>query len=282
MALSGPHCHRIRKTKNSRHEVMSTSDRKNHNVTYWKAWYWLEKLQGAHPGLHGGHRYQTLTPEAQIALEWSVFLLWEAGSNISCRSKSSRRRDRPDSQEFDLYWRRNCRPARGTRVVLGRDMSEHVDEGTTTQMLLVLDSRASRDDITLICFFPCNLPAYLLQKKTSAVFGRFRFPGSLEWSGPFKEFLSSVKSVVCNEYLPRPVLALSVQGRFRKNLSTEFMHQRSVTLGNTYKVSVQLLYFFGIARSVSFVTREAICSYKASLEWFARLMKETEGAIPKE
>eukprot|EP00808_Paulinella_micropora_P017413 g74705.t1 len=24
------------------------------NVTYWKAWYWLGKLQGAHPGLHGG------------------------------------------------------------------------------------------------------------------------------------------------------------------------------------------------------------------------------------
>eukprot|EP00808_Paulinella_micropora_P012541 g22453.t1 len=52
------------------------------NVTYWKAWYWLEKLQGAHPGLHGGHRYQTLTPEAQIALEWSVFLLWEADPNL--------------------------------------------------------------------------------------------------------------------------------------------------------------------------------------------------------
>eukprot|EP00808_Paulinella_micropora_P023791 g64668.t1 len=52
------------------------------NVTYWKAWYWLGKLQGAHPGLHGGHRYQTLTPEAQIALEWSVFLLWEADPNL--------------------------------------------------------------------------------------------------------------------------------------------------------------------------------------------------------
>eukprot|EP00808_Paulinella_micropora_P028798 g36355.t1 len=107
------------------------------NVTYWKAWYWLGKLQGAHPGLHGGHRYQTLTPEAQIALEWSVFLLWEAG--FSCRSKSSRHwvaevdparlkfLDEASFRNYDLYRRRNCRSARGTRVVLGRDMSEHVD-----------------------------------------------------------------------------------------------------------------------------------------------------------
>eukprot|EP00808_Paulinella_micropora_P027238 g45134.t1 len=30
-------------------------------------------------------------------------------------------------KNYDLYRRRNCRSARGTRVVLGRDMSEHVD-----------------------------------------------------------------------------------------------------------------------------------------------------------
>eukprot|EP00808_Paulinella_micropora_P023412 g66063.t1 len=48
------------------------------DVTYQKALWWSSKLRGAHPGLHGGHRYQTLSPEAQIALEWTVFLLWEA------------------------------------------------------------------------------------------------------------------------------------------------------------------------------------------------------------
>eukprot|EP00808_Paulinella_micropora_P027102 g62585.t1 len=30
-------------------------------------------------------------------------------------------------KNYDLYRRRNCRPSRGRRVVLGRDMSEHVD-----------------------------------------------------------------------------------------------------------------------------------------------------------
>eukprot|EP00808_Paulinella_micropora_P019304 g20202.t1 len=91
------------------------------NVTYWKAWYWLGKLQGAHPGLHGGHRYQTPTPEAQIALEWSVFLLWEADPNLQDVEIVR------ILKNYDLYRRRNCRSARGTRVVLGRDMSEHVD-----------------------------------------------------------------------------------------------------------------------------------------------------------
>eukprot|EP00808_Paulinella_micropora_P004483 g44378.t1 len=52
------------------------------DVTYQKALWWSSKLRGAHPGLHGGHRYQTLSPEAQIALEWTVFLLWEADPNL--------------------------------------------------------------------------------------------------------------------------------------------------------------------------------------------------------
>eukprot|EP00808_Paulinella_micropora_P024352 g60064.t1 len=52
------------------------------DVTYQKALWWSSKLRGAHPGLHGGHCYQTLSPEAQIALEWIVFLLWEADPNL--------------------------------------------------------------------------------------------------------------------------------------------------------------------------------------------------------
>eukprot|EP00808_Paulinella_micropora_P016028 g7867.t1 len=51
------------------------------DVTYQKA-LWSSKLREAHPGLNGGHRYQTLSPEAQIALEWTVFLLWEADPNL--------------------------------------------------------------------------------------------------------------------------------------------------------------------------------------------------------
>eukprot|EP00808_Paulinella_micropora_P015262 g46307.t1 len=54
------------------------------DVTYQKALWWSSKLRGAHPGLHGGHRYQTLSPEAQIALEWIVF------SPVGSRSQSSR------------------------------------------------------------------------------------------------------------------------------------------------------------------------------------------------
>eukprot|EP00808_Paulinella_micropora_P013867 g21435.t1 len=55
---------------------------RNHNVSYAKARYWASKLQGAHPDVHRGHRYQTLTPEAQLALEWIIFLLWEADPNL--------------------------------------------------------------------------------------------------------------------------------------------------------------------------------------------------------
>eukprot|EP00808_Paulinella_micropora_P004493 g44392.t1 len=73
------------------------------NVTYWKAWYWLGKLQGAHPGLHGGHRYQTLTRSPNR-------LGMERVSSMGSRSKSSRRRDRPDSQRGELgsYWEGTC------------------------------------------------------------------------------------------------------------------------------------------------------------------------------
>eukprot|EP00808_Paulinella_micropora_P000193 g70522.t1 len=62
------------------------------NVTYWKAWYWLGKLQGAHPD-----------PNLQDVEIVRIL------------------------KNYALYRRRNCRSARGTRVVLGRDMSEHVD-----------------------------------------------------------------------------------------------------------------------------------------------------------
>eukprot|EP00808_Paulinella_micropora_P029684 g83428.t1 len=48
------------------------------SVSYGKARYWADKLHGSNPGVHGGHRYQTLTQEAQLALEWTIFLIWEA------------------------------------------------------------------------------------------------------------------------------------------------------------------------------------------------------------
>eukprot|EP00808_Paulinella_micropora_P017928 g61563.t1 len=44
---------------------IAEADRR-HSVSYKKAEYWFAKYEGAHPGLHGGWRYQTLTPEAQI------------------------------------------------------------------------------------------------------------------------------------------------------------------------------------------------------------------------
>eukprot|EP00808_Paulinella_micropora_P002580 g49725.t1 len=61
------------------------------DVTYQKALWWSSKLRGTHPGLHDGHRYQTLSPEAQIALEWTVFLLWKQIPILKTLSEIRRR-----------------------------------------------------------------------------------------------------------------------------------------------------------------------------------------------
>eukprot|EP00808_Paulinella_micropora_P011888 g75597.t1 len=55
---------------------------RKYSVSYGKARYWADKLHGSNPGVHGGHRYQTLTQEAQLALEWTIFLIWEADPNL--------------------------------------------------------------------------------------------------------------------------------------------------------------------------------------------------------
>eukprot|EP00808_Paulinella_micropora_P030008 g10699.t1 len=49
---------------------------KKYGVSYWKARYLEMKSFGAHPIKHGGRRYSTLTPAAQLLLEWSAFIIW--------------------------------------------------------------------------------------------------------------------------------------------------------------------------------------------------------------
>eukprot|EP00808_Paulinella_micropora_P028593 g27719.t1 len=49
---------------------------KKYGVPYWKARYLEMKSFGAHPNKHGGRRYSTLTPAAQLLLEWSAFIIW--------------------------------------------------------------------------------------------------------------------------------------------------------------------------------------------------------------
>eukprot|EP00808_Paulinella_micropora_P001832 g68090.t1 len=119
---------------------------RKYSVSYGKARYWADKLHGSNPGVHGGHRYQTLTQEAQLALEWTIFLIWEADPNLrdyqvvqilrdelgwswlgDQQTNAAIKRIQRIRKNYDLYRRRNCRSSRGRRVVLGRDMSEHVD-----------------------------------------------------------------------------------------------------------------------------------------------------------
>eukprot|EP00808_Paulinella_micropora_P017449 g78564.t1 len=119
---------------------------RKYSVSYGKARYWADKLHGSNPGVHGGHRYQTLTQEAQLALEWTIFLIWEAGPNLrdyqvvqilrdelgwswlgDQQTNAAIKRIQRIRKNYDLYRRRNSRSSRGRRVVLGRDMSEHVD-----------------------------------------------------------------------------------------------------------------------------------------------------------
>eukprot|EP00808_Paulinella_micropora_P006478 g12361.t1 len=49
---------------------------KKYGVPYWKARYLEMKSFGAHPNKDGGRRYSTLTPAAQLLLEWSAFIIW--------------------------------------------------------------------------------------------------------------------------------------------------------------------------------------------------------------
>eukprot|EP00808_Paulinella_micropora_P012542 g22457.t1 len=111
---------------------------KKYGVPYWKARYLEMKSFGAHPNKHGGRRYSTLTPAAQLLLEWSAFIIWsEAPRNgdyqVMQMLKERLGWDWMEGGPDDLYGVQGCKSYPGQRVVLQQDLgtdSETAFSGT--------------------------------------------------------------------------------------------------------------------------------------------------------